>query len=178
MTPREKRTVVIGAVAVIAFGGYQLVVRRAIERQRTLERIVAEESEALRKIRDRAGRYQTMAASMERIRGGLNGADDGSRLMTAVHAAAQQLKINGNIVDLKPAAAPLAGGRYTEMTLDLRLEGVTLGELTELIRLSYGGGDIGPVGLKSLSIKRAAKDAGKLAASIQFVAVARSSPGG
>ena len=177
MTPREKRTVVIGAVAVIAFGGYQLVIRRAIERQRTLERIVAEETEALRKIRDRAGRYQTMAASMERIRGGLNGADDGSRLMTAVQAAAQQLKIDGNIVDLKPAAAPLAGGRYTEMTLDLRLEGVTLGELTELIRLTYGG-DVGPVGLKSLSIKRGVKDAGKLGAAMQFVSVARSTPGG
>lgn len=168
LTKREKLVVLGGIGAVALVMAIQFVVHPRIEHITTLRRVVADKTEVLAQMQAKRLEYQGLKAEIGRLHDRIDQQQEGHRVLSAIEGVRKACGLPDNVLSLKPATAPI-GTQYTQTTVEMRLERVSLAQLTnflsELESLSLAGG------VRGLDIRTTDRNVGSLQAVIQLAVV-------
>jgi type II secretory pathway component PulM len=168
LTRREKWVVLGGLGGLALLAAMQFVVRPTQERVTTLRRVVKDKTEILTRIQDKSLEFQSLQTEIDRLQAKIAQQQESGRILSVIEGIRKSCDLPDKALSLRPTTAPL-NEQYTQTTVEMRLEAVTLAQLirflSELDSLNLAGG------IKSLDIRTTDRNVGLLQAVIQLATV-------
>jgi general secretion pathway protein M len=129
---REKMMVIAGGVVVALMLFYRFGLSPALERLRTLDRLVAVKEREVHEMKVLSETYLAQKRMMEDVNRTLSQRDQDFAIFSFLEDLANKIGIKTNIMYMKPAlAAP--GELFRESSVEMRLEGIALQQLTRYL---------------------------------------------
>ncbi len=164
LAKREKNFVGIAVCSVVFFVLFQLLIFPFFEKRERLQSGVRAKEEALREIIRLRGEYQASKGDSREIQRLLARRAGGFTLFAFLERAAGEAGVKENIEYMKPST-PKSTGPYKESMVEMKLEAITLNQLTQYLHRIESPEDL--ISIKRISIKQNNKEAGYLDAVLQ-----------
>lgn len=129
---REKLVLIAGGVAVALLLFYRLGLSPALERLRMLDRLVATKERDLHEMKSMRDTYLAQKRLMEQVNQSLAQRDKDFAIFSFLEELANKTGIKNNIMYMKPALAT-PGELFRESSVEMRLEGIALQQLTRYL---------------------------------------------
>jgi general secretion pathway protein M len=129
---REKLAIIAGGVAVVLLLFYRFGLSPALERLRTLDRLVAIKERELHQMKTLRETYLAQKRLMEEVNRNLAQRGQDFAIFSLLEDLANQTGIKNNIKSMNPAVT-MPGEVFRESSVEMRLEGITLQQLTRYI---------------------------------------------
>ena len=166
LTKREKQTIAAGAVIFGLIVAFQVFVRPAIGRLRTLRRVVSDKQQLLVDLQAKSEQYKTVSRELEKIRFELGRQPEERKILSFVERIQKDSGLMQNVVYMKPSAMTVKDINE-QKTIEVKLLGVTLDQLIQFL-LKIESSEF-TIGFRTLEIKRSLRDLGLLDTTIQLV---------
>lgn len=163
ISSREKQLSIGLAVFVGTVTFYMLLVKPSVARLETLERVVPEKLVALQELQSQCRQYVTLQERIGKLQEQIASGPSDFMLLSFLDGLAEELKLKDNVV-MKGETRKL-DATYTEATVTLELQHVTLKELMEFLsrlrsenslvtisNLNISRGDTGGTGLLNSTV--------------------------
>ena len=164
LAKREKHFVGIAVCSVVLFLLFQLLIFPFFEKRERLQSGVKAKEEALREILRLSAEYQAYKGDSQQIRQLLAMRKGGFTLFAFLERAAGEAGVKENIAYMKPSTSK-GTGPYKESMVEMKLEAITLKQLTQYLHRIESPEDL--ISIKRISIKQNKKEAGYLDAVLQ-----------
>ena len=164
LAKREKHFVGIAVCAIVLFLLLKLLIFPFFEKRERLKNGVEAKEEALREIIRLSAEYQAYKGDSLEIQQRLAKRRAGFTLFAFLEKAAGEAGVKENIEYMKPSTSK-ATGPYRESMVEMKLEGITLNQLTQYLHRIESPEDL--ISIKRISIKQNKKEAGYLDAVFQ-----------
>ena len=165
LTRREKRGVFIAAAIVAGFAAWQMALRPAMAREKTLRRAMAQRRDELVELRVKGEEYRALKNELSSLRGKVSKARKDFGVMAYLESVQRECGIAGKVVSMKPAMSVI-NEDYVERLVDVKLENVTMPQVLRLL-LALRRSEV-PLAVKSFRIARPAKGGQSLNVSLQL----------
>jgi general secretion pathway protein M len=129
---REKLMVIVGGAAVALVLFYRFGLSPAIERLRMLDRLVAVKEREVHEMKALAETYVTQKRLMEDVNRSLSQRGQDFAIFSFLEDLANKTGIKNNIKEMRPAVTT-PGELFRESSVEMRLEGITLQQLTRYL---------------------------------------------
>jgi len=129
---REKLVLIAGGVAVALLLFYRFGLSPALERLRVLDRLVATKEGDLHEMKSMRDTYLAQKRLMEQVNQSLAQRDKDFAIFSFLEELANKTGIKNNIMYMKPALAT-PGELFRESSVEMRLEGIALPQLTRYL---------------------------------------------
>ncbi len=129
---REKLAMIIGGVAVALLLFYRFGLSPALERLRTLDRLVATKERDFHEMKTLRDTYLAQKRLMEEINQSLAQRGQDFAIFSFLEELANKTGIKNNIMYMKPALTT-PGELFRESSVEMRLEGIALQQLTRYL---------------------------------------------
>jgi general secretion pathway protein M len=129
---REKLMVAGGGVAIILVLSYQFGVSPALERLRLLDRLVTQKEREVHEMKTLRDTYVMQKSLMEEVNRSLNQRGQEFAIFSFLEDLANKSGVKNNIMYMKPALSTV-GELYRESSVEMRLEGIGLQQLTRYL---------------------------------------------
>lgn len=164
---RERRIVFGGAAVVLLVVGYLFVVEPAVDRHRDLDRLIAQKAREHAEVVRLGEEYRQAKARLESIETRLSGTGRDFQLLSHLEGLTVRNGMRDRIAYMRPQPASSVG-RFREQAVEMRLDSITINQLTEfLVQLANA-----PQALrvKRLSVIRRFDNASRLDVVVQVAA--------
>jgi general secretion pathway protein M len=129
---REKLVIIAGGVAVVLLLFYRFGLSPAIERLRMLDRLVAIKERDLHQMKTLRETYLAQKRLMEEVNRSLAQRGQDFAIFSFLEDLANKTGIKNNIMYMKPALTT-PGELFRESSVEMRLEGIALQQLTHYL---------------------------------------------
>jgi general secretion pathway protein M len=129
---REKLVIIAGGVAVVLLLFYRFGLSPAIERLRMLDRLVAIKERDLHQMKTLRETYLAQKRLMEEVHRSLAQRGQDFAIFSFLEDLANKTGIKNNIMYMKPAITT-PGELFRESSVEMRLEGIALQQLTRYL---------------------------------------------
>ena len=129
---REKLVIIAGGVAVALFLSYRLGLSPALDRLRMLDRLVATKERDLLEMKTLRATYLAQKRLMEVVNQSLAQRGQDFAIFSFLEELANKTGIKNNIMYMKPALTT-PGELFRESSVEMRLEGIALQQLTRYL---------------------------------------------
>jgi hypothetical protein len=129
---REKLAITVGGVAVVLLLFYSFGLSPALERLRTLDRLVAVKERELHQMNTLREMYLAQKRVMEEVNRNLGQRGPDFAIFSFLEDLANQIGIKNNIKYMNPAVTT-PGELFRESSVEMRLEGIALQQLTRYV---------------------------------------------
>jgi general secretion pathway protein M len=129
---REKLVIIAGGVAVVLLLFYRFGLSPAIERLRMLDRLVAIKERDLHQMKTLRETYLAQKRLMEEVNRSLAQRGQDFAIFSFLEDLANKTGIKNNIMYMKPAITT-PGELFRESSVEMRLEGIALQQLTRYL---------------------------------------------
>jgi general secretion pathway protein M len=129
---REKLVIIAGGVAVVLLLFYRFGLSPAIERMRMLDRLVAIKERDLHQMKTLRETYLAQKRLMEEVNRSLAQRGQDFAIFSFLEDLANKTGIKNNIMYMKPAITT-PGELFRESSVEMRLEGIALQQLTRYL---------------------------------------------
>jgi len=129
---REKLVIIAGGVAVVLLLFYRFGLSPAIERLRMLDRLVAIKERDLHQMKTLRETYLAQKRLMEEVNRSLAQRGQDFAIFSFLEDLANKTGIKNNIMYMKPALTT-PGELFRESSVEMRLEGIALQQLTRYL---------------------------------------------
>jgi len=168
LTRRERYAAIGAALLVVLFAFHQLAVRAALDRIKTLERVIPGKSRTVEKLRALSDEYRTLQEQLNELNRSAC-QPDGPGMLSRMERIASDCLLARNITSMKPRTTRPAG-TFSESTVEIRFEGVSIKQLVDFLRRVRAAQS--PT-VRSLEIRQSAKTPSLLDADVQLAALSR-----
>ena len=151
LTRREKMLAVALAVLAGGWGLFALAVKPALERTRTLRRVINEKQEELVKLRAGSNEYIFLRDSLDNLRAKVASQEKNFELLPFLETMLQENGLAKKVGTMKQRVLQLGANHY-ETVVEIRLENLTLKQLIDFLRNIESSNDL--TATKSLYIKK------------------------
>ena len=164
LTHRERWLAGAVAVFILTCGFYTLAVSPAIERVRTLKRVIPEKRQTLAEIKAKSAQYLTLENKLKDLRQRV--AMDGQRFepLAFLESLMTENGLTEKITSMKQQTSQLDPG-YSQTIVEMKLQDIALQQLIDLLLAVKSSNHA--LWIKSLYAKKDAADSGALEATIQ-----------
>jgi general secretion pathway protein M len=129
---RERLMVIVGGVVVALVLLYRFGLSPAIERLRMLDRLVAVKEREVHEMKTVSETYQMRKRLMEEVNRSLSQRGQDFAIFSFLEDLANKIGIKPNIMYMKPAMTT-PGELFRESSVEMRLEGIGLSQLTRYL---------------------------------------------
>jgi hypothetical protein len=130
---RKERWLAIGLAAVVGgWSSFVFAVKPAIERTRTLNRVIPENERTLSDLRAKSEQYLALRTGLDGLDKQAASADGQFELPAFVETIISQLQLTRQVTSIKPHTAQIDAS-YTEVTVEVRLSNIVLEQLVEFL---------------------------------------------
>ncbi|MGH8066457.1 MAG: hypothetical protein ACRERE_14720 [Candidatus Entotheonellia bacterium] len=129
---REKLVIIAGGVVVALFLFYRFGLSPALERLRMLDRLVAVKERDLHEMKTLRETYLAQKSLMEEVNRSLAQRGQDFAIFSFLEELANKTGIKNNIMYMKPALTT-PGELFRESSVEMRLEGIALQQLTRYL---------------------------------------------
>jgi general secretion pathway protein M len=164
---RERRLVLAGVALLALVGLYLFLVEPLLNRRADLDRLIEQKQREYAEVVKLADEYRQARGRLDELTARLSRAGREFQLLSFLEGLTVRNGVRDRISYMRPGQ-PAAVGRFREQTVEMRLERVTINDLTRfLVQLSEA-----PQGLrvKRLSVTRRYDDANRLDVVMQVAA--------
>ena len=168
LTKREKQTIAAGAVFLGLIVAFQVFVRPAIGRVRTLRRVVSDKQQLLAELRAKSEQYKNVSRELEKIRLEMARQPEERKILSFVERIQKDSGLMQKVVYMKPSTMTVKDV-YEQITIEIRLQNITLDQLIRFL-LKIESSEL-TIGIRTLEIKRGLRDSGLLDTTIQLVSL-------
>jgi general secretion pathway protein M len=167
LAPRERRVLVAGAVIAALTLLYVLVVDPLLARNQDLERLIAQKTREHTEVVRLGDEYRQARAQLESAEARLSKAGRDFQLLSFLENLTVRQRMRDKIAYMRPQPQATVG-RFREQSVELKLDRVTINQITEFMAQLQGA----PQGLrvKRLSMTRRYDDADRLDVIVQVAA--------
>ena len=164
---RERRIVVAGAAVLAVVVGYFFVVGPVLDRHGDLERLIAQKAREHAEVVRLGAEYRQAKARLESIDARLAGTGRDFQLLSYLEGLSVRNGVRDRIAYMRPQPAS-AVGRFREQAVEMRLDGITINQLTEFLTQLAGAPQA--LRVKRLSVVRRFDNATRLDVVVQVAA--------
>ena len=166
LTRRERQSIIAATVLLALVVAFQVLVRPALGRVRTLRRIVAEQRDMLSKVQAKRAEYQALRAQLDKIRQTISQQQQNRQILSHIERLQKDAGLIQKVVYMKPTTTAISD-MYEETNVEVKFAGVTLDQIIQFL-LKVQSSDP-PAGVKTLEIRRGLQNPELLDAVIQLV---------
>ena len=164
LAKRERYFVGMAACAILVFLLFQFLISPFFEKRARMQRGIRAREVGLRKIISLSTEYEGYTRESQEVQQLLARRKKGFTLFAFLERAAGEAGVKENIEYMKPSTSKDAGP-FKESMVEMKLEAVTLNQLTEYLYRIESPKDL--ISIKRISIKQNRKEAGYLDAVLQ-----------
>ncbi|MBW7992613.1 MAG: type II secretion system protein M [Planctomycetes bacterium] len=168
LTQREKQTIAAGAVLFGLIVAFQVFVKPAINRVRTLRRVVSDKQQLLGELRAKSEQYKAVSRGLEKIRLEMGRKPEERKILSFVERTQKDSGLMQKVVYMKPSTMTVKDV-YEQNTIEIKLQSITLDQLIQFL-LKIESSEL-TIGIRTLEIKRGLRDLGLLDTTIQLVSL-------
>jgi len=133
LTRREKLLAIALAILTGGWGVFALAVKPALERTRTLRRVISEKQDELGKLRARSNEYISLRDNLDKVRTKVASQEKGFELLPFLESLIREHGLAKKVATMKQRVLPL-GTNHSETVVEVRLENLTLKQLVDFLR--------------------------------------------
>ena len=168
LTQREKQFMTAGAVIFGLIVIFQLFVRPAISKVKTLKRVVSDKQQLLSEIRAKSEQYKTISRELEKIRLEMGRQPEERKILSFVERVQKDSGLMQKVVYMKPSTMTV-NDIYERNTIEMKLQNITLNQLVQFL-LKIESSEL-KIGIRTLDIKRGIRDSDLLEATVQLISL-------
>jgi len=168
LTQREKQTIAAGAVLFGLIVAFQIFVRPAIGRLRTLRRVISDKQQVLGELRAKSQQYKAVSRELEKIRLEMERQPQERKILSFVEHVQKDSGLMQKVVYMKPSTMTVKD-IYEQKTIEIKLQSITLDQLIRFL-LKIESSEL-TIGIRTLEIKRGLLDSRLLDTTIQLVSL-------
>ena len=168
ITRREKQFALCGIVCLGILLAFQVLVKPALARTKTLERVVSEKREILSDLQAKSLEYNSLKEKLEKIHTKMKSQQKDKKILSSIDRIQKDCGLTQNIVNITPASVSI-NESYEKNNVEVKYGSVTLDQVIQFV-LKIDSSDL-LMGIKSLEIKHNPKNPALLDASFQLVSV-------
>ncbi len=157
LAKREKLVVLGGAGLLVLLLVLQFGVRPTMERASTLQRVVAEKREVLTQLQAKRLEYERLQTEMGHLRTMVAQQQGNRRMLSSIENVRKACGLSENVLSMKPATAAI-DDRYGEVTVEVRLESLTLAQLVSFLSQLDS---VDAAGITGLEVRRADRNSAR-----------------
>jgi Tfp pilus assembly protein PilO len=166
LTQREKIIVIAGIVGLGLLLSFQVFVRPALSRTKTLKRVVSEKREKLADLLTKSKEYNSLQKQLEQLHKTIANQQKDKKMLSLIEGIQRDNGLSKNVVSMTPTTIAISD-IYKKTNVEIKYEAVTWKQMTEFL-LKIKSSDI-LIGIRSLEIKRSMQDMDSLDFVIQLV---------
>ncbi len=133
LTRREKMLAIALAILVGGWGLFALAVKPALERTRTLRRVISEKQDELVKLRATSNEYISLRDNLDNVRTKVVSQEKGFELLPFLETMIRENGLAKKVGTMKQRVLQL-GPSHSETIVEVRLENLTLKQLVDFLR--------------------------------------------
>ncbi|MFC1604215.1 hypothetical protein ACFL5F_04225 [Planctomycetota bacterium] len=168
LTQREKQFAIGGIAFLGIFAAFQVFVRPALSRVRTLKRVVAEKQEVLSQLSAKSNDYNAIRGQLEQIRLAARQQQRGGQMLSFIERVQRDSGLLQKVVYMTPTTTAI-GDMYEKTNVEVKFGAVTLDQIIQFL-LKMESSEL-LVGIRSVDIKRAVQNPALLDVVIQVASV-------
>jgi len=173
LTQREKQIMAAGAVLLVLIVAFQIFVRPAIRRVRTLRRVLSDKRQVLGELLAKSQEYNAISRELEKIRLEMGRQPEERKILSFVERIQKDCGLMQKVVYMKPSTMTV-NDVYEETTIEIKLQSITLDQLTQFL-LKIESSEL-TIGIRTLDIKRGVRDSSLLDTIVQLVSLSPIGP--
>ena len=168
LTRREKHLAIYGIICLGLLLAFQVFVRPALARTKTLKRVVSEKREILADLQDKSREYNSLKEKLQKIHASLENPQKDKKILSSIEQIQKDCGLTQNVVNMTPSTASI-NDEYERTSIEIKYGAVKLNQIIQfLLKIN----SLEPlIGIKSLEIKRTPQNPALLDASIQLVSI-------
>lgn len=155
LTRREKQIMVAGVFFLGLAIVFQIFVRPAIGRVKTLKRVLIEKRQLLDDLRTKSQEYNSISSELEEIRQEIGKQQVDRQILSFIERIQKDCGLMQNVVYMKPTTMAISN-IYEETTIEIKLQGITLNQLIQFLSKIESSELL--VGIKLLDIRRGVRN--------------------
>lgn len=155
LTQREKQIMAAGAVLLVLIVAFQIFVRPAIRRMRTLRRVLSDKRQVLGELLAKSQEYNAISRELEKIRLEMGRQPEERKILSFVERIQKDCGLMQKVVYMKPSTMTV-NDVYEETTIEIKLQSITLDQLTQFL-LKIESSEL-TIGIRTLDIKHGVRD--------------------
>lgn len=168
LTQREKQIMAAGAVLLVLIVAFQIFVRPAIRRMRTLRRVLSDKRQVLSELLAKSQEYNAISRELEKIRLEIRRQPEGRKILSFVERIQKDCGLMQKVVYMKPSTMAV-NDVYEETTIEIKLQSITLDQLIQFL-LKIESSEL-TIGIRTLDIKRGVRDSNLLDTIVKLVSL-------
>ncbi|MHC4641139.1 MAG: hypothetical protein ACYS32_05795 [Planctomycetota bacterium] len=133
LTKREKLLAIALAILVGSWALFAFAVRPAIERTRTLRRVISDKQDELQQLRSGSNEYISLRNHLDKVRTQVASQDKGFELLPFLESLIREQGLTKKVGTMKQQVLPLGTG-HSETIVEIRLESLTLKQLVDFLQ--------------------------------------------
>ena len=133
LTKREKMLAVALAVFAGGWGLYALAVKPALERTRTLRRVISEKQDELVRLRATSNEYISLRDNLDSVRTKMVSQEKGFELLPFLETMIREQGLSSKVAVMKQRVLQL-GTDHSDTVVEVRLENLTLKQIIDFLR--------------------------------------------
>ena len=133
LTRREKLLAIALAILVGGWGLFALAVKPALERTRTLRRVISEKQNELGKLRATSNEYIFLRDNLDNVRAKVASQEKEFELLPFLESMIRENGLAKKVATMKQQVLQLGAGN-SETIVEIRLENLTLKQLVDFLR--------------------------------------------
>ena len=147
---------------------FQIFVRPAIGRVRTLRRVISEKRQGLSELLAKSQEYNTVSSELEKIRSEMEQRPEERKILSFIEGIQKECGLMQKVVYMKPSAN-IVNDVYEETTIEIKFQNITWDELIQFL-FKIESSEL-TLGIKTLNIKRGVQDSNLLDTIVQLVSL-------
>ena len=147
---------------------FQIFVRPAIGRVRTLRRVLTDKRQVLAELRAKSEEYNVISRELEKVRLEIRRQPEERKILSFVERIQKDCGLMQKVVYMKPSTM-VVNDVYEETTIEIKLQSITLDQLIQFL-LKIESSEL-TIGIRTLDIKRGVRDSNLLDTIIQLVSL-------
>jgi Tfp pilus assembly protein PilO len=168
LTRREKQLALCGIICLGVLLAFQVFVRPALARTKTLKRVVSEKREILADLQAKSREYKSLRQKLEKIHMAMKNQQKDKKMLSSIERIQKDCGLTQNVVNMTPSTASI-NDAYEKTSVEVKYGAVKLDQIIQLL-LKIDSSDL-LIGIKSLEIKHTPQNPAFLDASIQLVGI-------
>ena len=164
LTQREKHFIIVGMVLLGLIVAFQLLVKPALSRARTLRRVVAEKRQGLIELQAKSSEYSALRRQLDQICRKMENQEKDWQILSFVEGVQKDCDLMSNVVYVKPTRTPVSD-QYEQTQVEVKFDDVTLVQLIQFLAKIESSDSL--VSIRELDIKRRIQNPGTLDAVVR-----------
>ena len=173
MTKRERHLSLACTVLLCAIALYAFLVKPALARIETLERVIPEKRSTLLELKNKCLEYHTLQNRYDQLRESIDSQPQDFELLSFLENRTDRLGLTENVTSMSPQSAMLHED-YSQSSVILELNEVTLKQLVNLLTNLRDGSSF--LHIRNLTINKSVNNSISLNSTIHISSINRLSP--